>query len=74
MSSQHCDGRRKRRHSPVRGRRLWYSYSRGVRFNRRLSITGVGATTPTPEGFLVYFTTQLQIHYQYDSNNCRVGG
>jgi hypothetical protein len=47
MAIQHCDGRRKRRNSPVRGRRMWYSYSRGVRFKRRLSIVEVNIGPPS---------------------------
>lgn len=71
MASQHCDGRRRRRHSPNRGRRLWYAYWRTNRFNRRLSI--VGGHTPSVEGFVAYYSTQLMIAYNYDGTDRRHG-
>jgi hypothetical protein len=73
MAIQHCDGRRKRRNSPVRGRRMWYSYSRGVRFKRRLSIVEVNIGPPSLEGFRVYISQQMMIIYQYDGCDCRHG-
>lgn len=50
----HCDGKRRRRNSPNRGKRLWYSYYRGVRFSRRFGIQTKAMPTPSLVGFVIY--------------------
>ena len=47
---QYCDGKRRRRNSPNRGRRLWYSYYRGIRFSRKWGMV----VAPSKEGFVLY--------------------